>query len=390
MPEIRIALCAIAKKENRYLAEFVRYYRDIGFDHIYLYDNNDKTDERLEDAVPSDVASGFVDVIDCRGEHGAQIKAYNECYSRYGGKYDWMAFFDVDEFLTFSEKSGVQSAKEFLAMERFADSDVVCVNWMCYGDNGKLRYEPGSVIERFPDPVNFDRCAYYTFPENNHVESLLRGGKPLVWRGCNPHCPCSSDGTWRAHDAAGRPHAEGMPFCEYDFSLAYLRHYRTKTAEEFAENVQRGYALYATDELFMRCQIESKFFSINEKEPRRFAILAENIPGYNVGVAEPPVLLSMYHDRKAALAEAAGLKSRIVVLEGALESANASIATGQAEVAASRAEAAASRAEAAECRAEIAMWKAKYAEIATSTCWRITKPIRLVLDLVKRQLRRLR
>ena len=63
-----------------------------------------------------------------------------------------------------------------------------------------------------------------------------------------PHCPgLAKGGTWRACDANGRPHAEGMPFSEYDFTVAYLRHYLTKTAEEFADNVQRGYALEAVD-----------------------------------------------------------------------------------------------------------------------------------------------
>ena len=35
-----IAMCAIAKMENRYIKYFVDYYLKLGYDHIYLYDNN--------------------------------------------------------------------------------------------------------------------------------------------------------------------------------------------------------------------------------------------------------------------------------------------------------------------------------------------------------------
>ena len=35
------AICAIAKNENNYINDWVNWHINIGFDHIYLYDNND-------------------------------------------------------------------------------------------------------------------------------------------------------------------------------------------------------------------------------------------------------------------------------------------------------------------------------------------------------------
>ena len=35
-----IALCAIGRRENQYAPEWVSHYRALGFDHIYIYDNN--------------------------------------------------------------------------------------------------------------------------------------------------------------------------------------------------------------------------------------------------------------------------------------------------------------------------------------------------------------
>ena len=81
---MEVALCVIAKKENRYLDEFVGYYKTLGFSHIYIYDNNDVDGERIDDAIGKYVEGGFVDVIDCRGEIGAQLKVYNDCYAKFG------------------------------------------------------------------------------------------------------------------------------------------------------------------------------------------------------------------------------------------------------------------------------------------------------------------
>ena len=36
----KVALCAIGIMENQYVAEFVNHYKNLGFDKIFLYDNN--------------------------------------------------------------------------------------------------------------------------------------------------------------------------------------------------------------------------------------------------------------------------------------------------------------------------------------------------------------
>ena len=47
----KIGLCVIGKKENKYAKEYVDYYKSIGFSHIFIYDNNDKDDERFEEVL---------------------------------------------------------------------------------------------------------------------------------------------------------------------------------------------------------------------------------------------------------------------------------------------------------------------------------------------------
>ena len=38
-------MCVISKTENKYIKYFLKHYIKLGFDHIYLYDNNDIEEE---------------------------------------------------------------------------------------------------------------------------------------------------------------------------------------------------------------------------------------------------------------------------------------------------------------------------------------------------------
>ena len=42
---IKVCLCAIGKKENLYVNEYLNHYKKIGYSHIFLYDNNEIGDE---------------------------------------------------------------------------------------------------------------------------------------------------------------------------------------------------------------------------------------------------------------------------------------------------------------------------------------------------------
>ena len=134
----KVALIAIAKDEENYLREWVDYNLKIGFDDIYVYQNRwrytrgDITDKRVH--------------FEEFDQERPQIPCYNSCIEKYCGKYDFLAFFDIDEFLYI--KNG-KSVKEFLS--DYSDRDAIYVNWRIFGDNGLSSVEDGnySVIERF-------------------------------------------------------------------------------------------------------------------------------------------------------------------------------------------------------------------------------------------------
>ena len=113
---MKVALCCIGRQENRYIREFVEYYKNLGVDKIFLYDNNYDDEEHFEDVINDYIENGFVEITDFRNKSICQLEAYQDCYDRRSKEYDWICFFDIDEFLEFSDSNDI---KTFLSDEKF-------------------------------------------------------------------------------------------------------------------------------------------------------------------------------------------------------------------------------------------------------------------------------
>lgn len=218
---MKSAICAVARNENDYLLEWIEYHLDMGFDKIFLYDNNNPSDDSVYTLLSSYISEQKVKIIDYRGRKNFQLEAYNECYNNYGLSFDWIAFIDLDEFITFGPQAGTDNINSFL--KEFASFDVIEINWMVYNDNGKILKEEGGVIERFPKPANLSH------PINKHVKSIVRTNRTLAFVR-NPHCV---DGDLRIVDDSMNVILKSEPFKEPSYKRLYIRHYNTKTLEEF-------------------------------------------------------------------------------------------------------------------------------------------------------------
>ena len=257
----KVALCAIVRSEENYLTEWIEYHLALGFDHLFIYDNNDLRDESVRQLCQGKPWQHRISVIDYRGRQAAQLQAYNECYETRGGEFGWFAFLDADEFLTFGPEAHVKSIGEYLA--EAADCDEILVNWLYYGDNGKARQEPGSLIARFPEGLPQS-------PENRHVKTIVRSRLQVrfIW---NPHV---MKGPVRIADDCFRPipYEEPLsPFKTPSFKRLYIRHYGTKTIEEYIRyKIRRG----AADQLTNPYRLEL-FYRINERTREKRAVEKE-------------------------------------------------------------------------------------------------------------------
>ena len=230
----KVCMCAIGKKENPYAKEFVNYYKNLGYNHIFIYDNNDVNDEKFEDVLRKEISENFVTIIDYRGYRGKkdrpQFDSYRDCYEKYSGEYDWLSFYDFDEFLYLKEHKNVQ---EFLDQDKFKQCINIKINWMTYSDNDLIYYEDKPIQERFTTPLPKDS-------ENKHIKSLVRGHlKNNYWSKMNT--PHSSSGNYPSCTATGE---KTDPNSSYhtppNHEGAYIKHYPTKSLEEFLGKIRRG------------------------------------------------------------------------------------------------------------------------------------------------------
>jgi hypothetical protein len=262
--------------ENLYIREFVEHYKGLGFYKIYLYDNNNIRGERFTDVIGDYIDSGFVELNDWRGKEYCQTLSYQDCYERYSQECDWILFVDCDEFLTILD--GNRTVGEFLSQGKFQDYSIVLFNWMCYGDSDLMRYDSRNVQERFTKPIE----PVNSFETNRHIKSIIRTRKDITWIGGNPHIPFIKDHNVLVCDAEGRK-CDASPFQKINHNVAYLKHYTTKTLEEWVSiKVLRGYA-DANKDFYMIHDILQTFYAWgNEQTIEKNTFYKELVKVYKI------------------------------------------------------------------------------------------------------------
>lgn len=72
--------------------------RWLGVDHIFLTENRESPSKTLLPQLKDFIDSGFLTHI-VEPMRKAQMKSFYDCAKANSEDYDWLAFFDVDEFL---------------------------------------------------------------------------------------------------------------------------------------------------------------------------------------------------------------------------------------------------------------------------------------------------
>ena len=108
---MKVALCVCGRLGNRYVSEYVKHYKNLGFDHIYIGDNNRDGEENFKDVLQSDIDENFVTLYDYRHLTAFTDLIYTyftDMYNKLSNEYDWIAFFDMDEFLTLVKDTNIK------------------------------------------------------------------------------------------------------------------------------------------------------------------------------------------------------------------------------------------------------------------------------------------
>lgn len=208
---MKVALVCVAKNEDNYIDEWVRYYVKLGVDTIFMYQNDWRTDYEHPNLIKLTLDGS-----------GQQLNSYNDWLRNRKGGFDWVAFFDMDEFLVLKKHNTIQ---EFVS--DYQNQNGIGINWYLFGNNGHENVTNGdySQIKRFTK-----RQATMDI----HVKTIL-----------NCHVNCFMG----VHNPNGLPivSPNGIQFSgpfntNPNNEIAQLNHYYCKTPEEFLKKCERGRA----------------------------------------------------------------------------------------------------------------------------------------------------
>ncbi len=143
----KVAVCAICRNERAYVEEWVSYYKAIGFDDVFIYDNvsDDGTSELL---VALD-AVGEIQRVHWPRKEGIppQRDAYGHFINQYAHNFDYVLVCDLDEFLVIDQGD----VKTLIAQAEALHDQVgaIAFPWLMFGSGGEEQERPGLVVERF-------------------------------------------------------------------------------------------------------------------------------------------------------------------------------------------------------------------------------------------------
>jgi hypothetical protein len=206
---MRTALVCIAKNEDYYLEEWINYNLKLGFDHIFIYMNDWRTDFEHPNVtkIPFD---GPV----------KQLIAYNSFRVTYKDQYDWVAYFDCDEFLCLKKHKNI---KELIKV--YQNSNAIAINWFFFGSNNIQNRKDNSLLKTFtkrakkPDLhvkviVNMNVPSIMILPHNIHLPMIDTNKKEFSG-------PFNIDGPT---------------------DVCYVAHFHRKTYEDWLNRCERGRA----------------------------------------------------------------------------------------------------------------------------------------------------
>jgi hypothetical protein len=205
---MKTAVVCIAKYEDYYLDEWLEYNHKLGFDHIFIYEN----DWRCS------IEKDYITKIPFDGNI-QQLNAYNH-FVQNNKEYDWAAFIDCDEFITLKKHNNIQ---DFI--NNYNNPNGIALNWYFFGSGDKIKREENSLLKQFiyrssvvdqhiKVIMNLRTSFTMTLPHNANIYSIDTNGRKI-------NGPFNSNGPT---------------------DVAYINHYRNKTFEDWELRCKRGRA----------------------------------------------------------------------------------------------------------------------------------------------------
>jgi hypothetical protein len=204
-------LC-IAKDEDNYIAEWVDYHTKLGFDNIYMFQNDWICPIDRPNLIKFSISG-----------QPMQLNAYNYFLENHAKNIDWLAVIDCDEFIFLKKHKNVKEL-----FQEYDNPYGLALNWTFFGGcDKKTRDEnnKNSILKQFTHrQVGLDQ----------HIKSII---KPSAnGRFYLPHNP-----THHLMDL-DRKHVSGPFNRGMTNDIAYIGHFHHKTYEDWLIRCNRGRA----------------------------------------------------------------------------------------------------------------------------------------------------
>jgi hypothetical protein len=241
-------IVCIAKKEHDYIEEFVKYHLALGFEVIFIYDNEDTpTYETMLEKYKDNVK--VIHLPFNNHSKPVQYVALDDFVANYLFKtrITHVAHIDIDEFIALKKHNNIC---DFIREYIVGNCQGIGMNWRFFGSSGRT--------EKTDEPVTvrFTQCEKNG---NKHIKTLFKKKNFVQYNTC--HDVQLSKGFIKSTNGQ----IINGPFMEdIDFSVIQLNHYKCKTLPEFRyirtrqradiigdinENVDEQFTLYDINEV---------------------------------------------------------------------------------------------------------------------------------------------
>lgn len=142
-----LSIVACVKNEDLFIQEWIEYYKLMGVEHFFIYDNEstDNTKEKLEPYIKKGIVTYNyfkTDFIPIKQQRQPYI--YNSAIEQYGNTSKWFAFLDIDEFARTNKD---KTLAEYLRKNE--QYNQISFQWIIFGDSYHEKHVDGLVIENY-------------------------------------------------------------------------------------------------------------------------------------------------------------------------------------------------------------------------------------------------
>ncbi|TFZ60086.1 hypothetical protein E4V01_05655 [Methylorubrum sp. Q1] len=250
-PKYQHVVLNSSRWETETVVEWLLYYKSIGFDHCYIYCNDDDPYEmysRIISFIEGDEPFVTFHHLPYQGQ---QDSCWMHFLSNHKHECEWFMFVDGDEFLALKPTNSI---KTFMA-EREDKADCIFFNWIWFGPQDFLERPAGSTLTQFIRRENLlermDPCVK-TMTRSSCVDLRFLGYPPDPM--LNHRWPAPVQARMRSMNVLGEPMDEYLSEFPKSgerylsdtnkrqaiFDTAITYHYLFRSREDFIRRVRRG------------------------------------------------------------------------------------------------------------------------------------------------------